>query len=195
MATIMGEERPQKELFEFETPKKRFSALAGIFRKAGIDGSVFAITLKIDKLVFISIAIIMTMVIVYALGVERGRSVTPKLTPEPAQQAALTKAAPVKAAQVKTALEANPQPAVEAVTAVKEVLKPYTIAIASLSKSETAQREAARMKANGLDTFVIYSKPFYVVCVGAFADKTSGASQKELARVKRFCGDAYFKQR
>lgn len=192
----MEEERLQKELFPFEPPKKRFSGFAGIFRKAGIDGSVFAVTLKIDKLVFISIAVIMMMVVVYALGVERGRSVMPKLTPEPAQQAAMVKTAPVKAVPVKADLETRLQPAAETVPAVKEtVVKPYTIAVASLSKKETALTEAARMKASGFNSFVIYSQPYYVVCVGAFADKTSTASQKEFARVKRFSKDAYFKQR
>jgi len=183
----MEEERPQKELFEFESPKKRFSALAGIFRKAGIDGSVFAITLKIDKLVFISIAVIMMMVVVYALGVERGRSVAARPSSAPVSQ---------QTAPGKTVSEIKPQPAnIAAAAAVKQVIKPYTIAVASLSKKETALGEAARMRANGFDSFVVYSQPYYVVCVGAFADKTSSASQKELTRVKRFCRDAYFKQR
>ncbi|MCX5680202.1 MAG: SPOR domain-containing protein [Candidatus Omnitrophica bacterium] len=183
----MEEDRPQKELFEFKTPRRRYSGFAGIFRKAGIDGSVFAITLKIDKLVFISIAIIMMMVIVYALGVERGRSVKPKLSLEPMPHAASSKAL----------LEIKPQPVSAAtVTAVKDVvLKPYTIAVASLTRKETALEEASRMKVNGLEAFVMNSQPYYVVCVGAFADKTSSVSQKELARVKRFCKDAYFKQR
>lgn len=181
----MEEERLQKELFPYETPKKRFSGFAGIFRKAGIDGSVFAITLKIDKLVFISIAIIMLMVVVYALGVERGRSVAPKPSAAPIQQAVPVKAAP----------ELKPAPVTQTAAVVKEALRPYTIAVASLSKKENALSEAAKMKANGFDSFVIYSQPYYVVCVGAFADKTSNASQKELVKVKRFSRDAYFKQR
>ena len=189
----MEEERLQRELFPFEPPKKRFSGFAGIFRKAGIDGSVFAITLKIDKLVFISIAIIMMMVIVYALGVERGRSVSPKPSAAPIVQQAV----PIKAAPVKITPEAKLQPAAETVVpAVKDtVAKPYTIAVASLSKKENAISEAAKMKSGGFESFVIYSQPYYVVCVGAFADKTSAASQKELARVKRLRRDAYFKQR
>lgn len=176
----------QRELFQFEPPKKRFLGFAGIFRKAGIDGSVFAITLKIDKLVFISIAIIMLMVIVYALGVERGRSVPTKSSAAPVQQAAPAKLVP----------EIKPQPVQKTVSAVKEtVVKPYTIAVASMSKKETALAEAARMKKNGFDSFVVYSQPYYVVCVGAFADKTSSASQAELTRARRFSRDAYFKQR
>lgn len=183
----MEEDRPQKELFEFDAPKKRFSGFTEIFRKAGIDGSVFAITLKIDKLVFISIAVIMIMVIIYALGIEKGKSVTRKTSSAPAV---------VSAAPVKVFAEVKPQPvSAVPVSAVKEVIKPYTIAVASLTKKETAQAESARMKMNGFDSFVIYSEPYYVVCVGAFADKTSSASQKELARVRRFVRDAYFKQR
>lgn len=182
----MDEERPQKELFEFEPPRKRFSGIAGMFRKAGIDGSVFAITLKIDKLVFISIAVIMTMVMVYALGVERGKSVTPKASSAPLPAAAQTKAV----------VEVKPQPQVQNIAAVRTTaVKPYTIAVASMSKKETALAEAARMKDRGFDSFVVYSQPYYVVCVGAFADKTSSASQKELSNVRRFSRDAYFRQR
>ena len=183
----MEEDRPQKELFPYETPKKRFSGFAGMFRKAGIDGSVFAITLKIDKLVFISIAIIMTMVVVYALGVERGRSVKAKINPAPVQHAAPLEAVP----------EPKPLPVTQpaAAVAVKEDVMPYTIAVAALSKKETALREAARMRNNGFDSSVMYREPYYVVCVGTFADKTSVASKKELARVRRLCRDAYFKQR
>lgn len=184
----MEEERLQKELFPFESPKKRFTGFAGIFRKAGIDGSVFAITLKIDKLVFIFIAIIMIMVIVYALGVEKGKSVIIKSSPA---------STPSYAAPLKVSPEIKPIKPVSVVTvaAVNEVVKPYTIAVASLSRKDTAMEEVARMKANGFDSFVIYSQPYYVVCIGAFDDKTSSASQKELARVKRFCRDAYFKQK
>ena len=125
------------------------------------------------------------MVIVYALGVEKGRSVAPRPTLEPAPHAAPVKAAP----------EIRPQPAAQTVASAREITKPYTIAVASLSKKETALSEAARMKANGFDSFVIPSPPYYVVCVGAFADKISSTSQKELVRVRRFSGDAYFKQR
>jgi len=182
----MEEERSQKELFPFEPPKKRFSGFAEIFRKAGIDGSVFAVTLKIDKLVFISIAIIMLMVVVYALGVERGRKIPPKRIGAAVQQTV----------PAKEPAEIRPQPSVQVVPAAKEAaVKPYTIAVASLVKRETALREAARMNSNGFEAFVIFKEPYYVVCIGAFADKTSSASLKELARVRHFCKDAYFKQR
>lgn len=185
----MDEEKTQKELFEFEQPKRRFAGFAGIFRKAGIENPAFAVTLKADKIVFISIAVIMMMVIVYALGVERGRSLSQKLSQAPAVHSA-----PV----VKAVTEIKPVASIAQVPAAmtaKDLSKPYTIAVASLSKKETAQAEAARMKNIGFDSFVIYSSPYYVVCIGAFADKTGTASQKELARVKRFSRDAYFRTR
>ena len=194
ISAIMGEERRQQELFEFEQPKKRFRGLSEIFKKAGLDGSTFAVTLKMDKMVFLSIAVIMLMVVVYALGVERGRSTPARHTQEPAQASIKIPAAPVKIPETIT-----PQTAAQAAVSdktpgtVKDSVKPYTIAVASLSKKDTALSEVARMKNNGFDSFIIYSQPYYVVCVGMFADKTSAVSQRELLRVRRFCKDAYFR--
>lgn len=193
----MEEERRQRELFEFEKPRKRFGGLSGIFRRSGLDGSTFAVTLKTDKIVFLSIAVIMLMVVVYALGVERGRTAPPKRTREPKQAAAQLPAALKTRIEVKPQFqaEARLQAAAPAAVVVKDASKPYTIAVASLSKKENALAEASRMRSKGFDSYVIYVDPYYVVCVGAFTDKTSAASEKELLKVRRFCRDAYFKQR
>jgi len=69
----MQEERYQKELFiEFEKPKKPFSKINML------PGRDFTVILTLEKLVFLVIGIIMLLVVIYALGVERGRTIMRK---------------------------------------------------------------------------------------------------------------------
>jgi len=69
------DDKPQKELFEFEKPKRRFRGFPNLFPKADF-GANFAVMLTLEKAVFIVIAVIMLLVVVFALGVERGKSIT-----------------------------------------------------------------------------------------------------------------------
>lgn len=86
----MSDEKYQKELFKFEEPKKPFSRFSGIFPKADFEGRV-AITLTLEKLVFISIGIVMCMVIIYALGVESGKRRTAQVPFQPKQLQAVAR--------------------------------------------------------------------------------------------------------
>lgn len=184
----MENEKEQKELFEFKRPKKAFPMLRGILPKADFDGRPFAIMLSIDKLIFICIGIIMLMVIMFALGVERGKSVTPKVSLPVAQQAiAQQKTQPVKA-----------QPVAVTTTVPKIVpvaANPYSIVIMALTKNQTAQAEIEKAKKSGFNAFISYSTPYYLVCIGAFPNKESVTAKQELIRVKRVYKDAYLKLR
>ena len=190
----MEEEKNQKELFEFDRPKRRFSSLAAIFRLSGVEGPTFAVTLKLDKIVFISIFVIMTMVILYAIGVERGKAIGRKAPAiATVQKAPQRPGANITEPQPVAPNKIEPAAAEGRIPSGKASAKPYTIAVAALSKKETASGEVARLKTNALDAFVIYREPYYVVCIGSFSDKTSARSIQEFNRVKRFCKDAYFK--
>ncbi|MDD5428839.1 MAG: hypothetical protein PHI58_06385 [Candidatus Omnitrophica bacterium] len=70
---IMDEEKFQKELFEFEKPKRFLPRLSDFFPKADFERNVI-LTLTLDRAVIITIGIIMTMVVIYALGVESGKN-------------------------------------------------------------------------------------------------------------------------
>lgn len=184
----MEEEREQKELFEFQKPKRPLRGLGKIFSGAAFDGRRFALVLTLDRVIFISIGLIMLMVVIYALGVERGRSVNVKEAPPamPRQLARpiVTPAAPqVAAAPVAVAAKSKQLPA----------YKPYTIIAVTFSKSEWAANEASRLKKDGFDAYVSFSAPYYVVCIGAFGDKESPESQQALKKVRRVYKDARFK--
>src|SRR3989338_9168642 len=106
----MEDERTtQKEFFEFEKSKKPAPVFGRIFTKTDV-----AVTLSLEVLVFISIGLIMLMVIVYALGIEKGKS-SQVLSIKPVVEAKVLK--PVFEEEVPAAQ----------VIQEKEVSKPYTV--------------------------------------------------------------------
>lgn len=197
----MDTEKYQKELFEFEQPKKPKHRFANIFQKTD-----YALNLTAEKMVFVAIGAIMIMVICFALGVERGKSialkaVVPVKAAVPAASAPLpvrltqasikTAPVPVKAAittniAVKTKVQAP-------VTAATDAGKPYTVVAGTFSKEDFAQKEASRLKAGGIEAFVIFSDPYYLACTGAFPSKES--AQATLNRVRKLHRDAYIRLR
>jgi len=184
----MEEEQNQKELFKFEEPKKPFAKLTSMLPKRDFEGKV-VMPLTLEKIIFISIGIVMAMVLVFALGVERG-----KARPLGASSGAETKA---RALQLGSGVPAqnsflNTAPAVS-VAQVKA--KSYTIAAAAFSKKETALAAAAFLTKNGHNAFVVYSAPYYRVCVGTYPDMYSVQVQRDLAKVKRIYKDAFIKVR
>ena len=206
MQNLMEKDNIQKELFEFEAPAQRSRRFSQLFRKAD-----FGINLSAERLVFASIGIVMLLVVSFALGVERGKAVSadrarPKVvtTGLPALQPQVIASVPVKqAVQVKavnTATDTAPkdkaQPSVlkkaQVLTqskAADDKGKPYMIIAVAFSRESFAASEVSRMKANGIEAFVYHSEPYYLVCVGAFANKD--AAQKTLSRVRQLHRDAY----
>jgi cell division septation protein DedD len=193
----------QKELFDdFEPPKRTFPKLGRLFQKGD-----FAVTLNSEKLIFLSIAMVMAMVIVFALGVEKGREerLATKAM-EASAKAAVTQ--PKPATQVKTAINVLPKniavapamparpvtPAAKAAEPVRmpatlDSGKPYTIVAVTFRRKDTALSKAERLKREGLAAFVKESEEFFVVCVGAYASKD--AAKSCLSKVKKYYGDAY----
>ena len=186
----MEEEKYQKELFKFEKPKRLFPKLISIFPKADFEGKVL-ITFTLERVIFISIGIIMLMVIVYAMGVEKGKSVdkvsivsSAKVQPE-----RLSQSQPVKA-QVLIAKPIAPAP-----ESIRDVGKPYTIVAVTFTRKDTAAQEVNYLKKEGFDATVVQSDSYLLVCIGAYPDKNSSQSKMALSKVRKIHKDAYFKLR
>ena len=190
----MDEEKYQKELFEFEKPKRSFPRLAGFFPKADFEGK-FSITLTLERLIFLLIGIIMLMVIIYALGVEVGRSVT---NGRAVVASAENRPVPVKALPPQT-IKPIPQATMPVpakpitVKPVDSSNKPYTIVAVTFSSKEGASQEVSRLKKEGYDAFLVQSDPYFQVCIGSYSDKNGTENQKELKKIKRVYKDAYFR--
>jgi hypothetical protein len=202
----MPEEGYQKELFEFERPKRSFPRLR-LFPK----GSQF-ITLTMEKVVFLLIGLVMAVIVVYALGVEGGKRYAERQFAQRATKTIApiaTSSMPARPVSASTSEVKNiPESPLPLKGAGGKILrpagaaetpgekdKPYTIVAATFARKGVAQAEADRLKKGGLSTYLTESEPYFLVCVGTYADKDSAASRKALTAVRRFYKDAYFKLR
>lgn len=216
----MEREGYRKELFDFdEKSRKSFPRLDKLLPKADFEGKI-SIALGLDRIIFISMGIILAMVVVFAVGVERGRSMEReeieeiRVTAIAAQQA-LT---PVTLAAYQTAQAPQPQPAAapgvahakpataaRVTTAAVKVAsakpdirndigdKPYTIVAGSFKGRETGQLAVNRLKKEGFDAYLTQNDPYFVVCVGGYSNRD--AAQAVFLKIKRINKDAYIKLR
>jgi hypothetical protein len=163
------------------------------------------LTLSLENIIVLCIIFIVTLVLFFSFGVERGKRVVlvPKADSDKAEMNAteneaggLKSAADVEVVQQgKTVVfpvdvpqeiseenESAVQPPVEK---TEEQEKLFTIQVASYKKEKDAQREADRLKGIGHnDTFVIPKGDYIIVCVGKFmqmsdAKKFSGQLKKQ----------------
>ena len=181
----MDKENIQKELFEFKASGRQSNGLRRFFQKADL-----TVSLSAERMVFVSIGIIMLLVVSFALGVEKGKTIS---------AAKETTAVPVQAVQQRTAATnvtvqrtAVTNTTVRPVVQVKSAAdngKPYMVVAASYLKEPSAIQEVNRLKGNGLEAFVYRSGPYYLVCVGSFTNRES--AQKILNKVRQTHRDAY----
>ncbi len=217
----MDDEKYQKELFEFEKPKRFLPRLSDFFPKADFERNVI-LTLTLDRAVFITIGIIMTMVVIYALGVETGKTrtvtaLTEAQTPVAAAVPAKTAYSNIAPGNVKTvqgaqtaytAMQARPtaqqprqatgQPATDllkSAPALSTAAKPYTIVAVTFTRRDTAVLEVNKLKRQGIDAVILPSDRYFQVCIGSYKDKTGIQTQKDLTRIKRLYKDAYVRMR
>jgi cell division protein FtsN len=199
----MERENIQKELFDgFDQPRRQPKRFSQLFQKTD-----FSISLGAEKLVFLSIGMLMLLVVSFALGVERGKAVSlaridarpaqadirpvraVNVQTIPAQQIAKTAPVTVKKPIVSGAPQAVKAPAQAVPQVAADKSKPYTIVAVAFSKETSATAEVARFKSAGIEAFVYRNEPYYLVCIGAFANKES--AQKTLMKVKQLRRDAY----
>ena len=221
----MDEEKYQKELFEFDKPKRFFPKLSDFFPKGDFERNV-VLTLTLDRAVFIAIGIIMVMVVLYALGVEAGKnrameSARPvpvaalqAVNPIVKQPAVIIPAHVIKQIQpVKSAAPAaktqvivkSPvaRPMVAASVPVKpapvqaapDVNKPYTIVAVTFVNKDTAMQEMVKLRHQGYNPSLVQSDRYFQVCIGVYPDKMGPESQKDLKKIKRLYKDAYIRAR
>lgn len=207
----MSNDGYQKELFEefHEKPRKSFTKLESFLPKADFEGKV-SITLGLEKAVFISIGIILIMIIVFAMGVERGRTIAADETSKNRDEKMAAITPPVVSASIQPvpsqvvagarAATATPvsnmkgAPSVQPKAEPEDLSqKPYTIIAMTFRERETAVQAANWLKKEGFQSYQKQDGQFFPVCVGSYSSKA--AAQAELSKIKRLCKDAYIKTR
>ncbi len=140
----------QHELFkEFEDGKRRSKAPHSLLARPA------SVVMPLEKVVFISIGIIMALVIVHALGIERGKAI------------ARHEGDKITARSSRTAVLDSGQ---------------YTVLIATYRQRSAADAEMGRLNKDGYSAFLIGREGSLNLCVGRFSSPGEAALVKDRLR-------------
>ena len=163
-------------------------------KKSGSRFFLTALTLSPENFIILGIVLIMSMVVSFSLGVERGKKMVMVKKKQQSQRATVpahfvpekkdrireseTKAAPVpeKAGSVSFS-RAEEEAAISGASGQgdtileKRVEKNYTVQVASFRKEESAQKEAMDLKKKGYEILVLPKGKYSIVCVGKFVQR------------------------
>jgi septal ring-binding cell division protein DamX len=195
------EERYQKELFEdLDKLKKSASKNENLVPK-----TKFSLTLSLEKTVFTSIAIVMVMVVVYAVGIERGK-VIQRQSPQQitvrtiksvtvggpkAEQPSQPQPAPAVDLKVQIADKKvpAPAPAVPAAQVKVQAPAPASQAVQAVIPGETQQAQPARQALISVQALPLSAQPKPYTIVGATFTRKDWAD-KEVEKLKKSGQDA-----
>jgi hypothetical protein len=176
-------QKQQQELFdEFIVVKKTRGNIFGAlnrFNKPLFPQHRLNLSVPYEVLAVVLIGLLVLGAIVFALGVERGRSLAGTDVSAPAAASAPE---PVVAVAVEPVAVPVAEESVKA-----PALKPYTIQIVSYKARDTADKELARLKSQGYSSEVVKKGNFYILCVGSFESKDS-AKQTFAEMQKKYKG-------
>ncbi len=176
----------------------------GGFEKNAVSGGLLNYIRGYEKIILILIGFIITAVISFCLGVEKGRRLAVRNADSHLDMAVVQ---PVPQIPVRTVSQKLIQPAPEIQTEnIKPIqnqdntIKPkqnqgmgsYTIQIATYQTRANAQKEAEILKKKGLSPLVLSKNAHTVLCVGKFLDKQ--AARTTLAELKKKYKDCFIRR-
>ena len=199
METMENQEYSQLDLFN-KTGNGESSAQR-------LSGTFLSYIRTYERLVLMLIGIVITGVVCYCVGVEKGKHIALSQTnlnldiaaaTQPARTAPQAmrqpaQAVPVRVNQPVTVTKAVPQAVPQAVSqAVPAAAGAFTIQVASYSGKATAQQEIADLKKQGMLPVLKASGKYTVLCVGSFPDQATAKSL--LTQLKRKYRDCYIRR-
>lgn len=151
-----------------------------------------------EKAVILVICFILTSVISFTLGMEKGKrnaaraqnfrpDLADKLNEFATQGQSAKTPAPSQKQIITTPAKNISQPAES-----EENLSGYTIQLASYKSKTTAQKEAKKLQNSGHKTVVLSKGNYIIVCVGAFANKNIATTQ--LSKLKKTYHDSFVRR-
>ena len=201
----------QKELFEeFEKPQSSIEKI----RQKYIPQKQHFITISLEKVVLVLIALIIVVVFFFSLGVEKGKHLakgdftTPRAVIDIAKASAaldkkneITTPQDPRLSQIETdkkeitkkeadkkAIEKKEENLAAGAPATSVSAK-YTIQIATLRDQASAVKEADVLKKGGLYSFIIPKGGLFAVCVGKF--NTTKEAKSTLDKLKKQYKDCF----
>lgn len=185
----------QKELFrEFDSSKT----------KAGkkMHGSILPknyvpLNISHEQFIFITIGVIMLMVLVFSLGVERGKRMGTVKTETKKNASLVIKQ--VEDAELAAGREEEPEYSEEIISPEPpKIKKPasteiFTIQIIAYRSKKSAQRELMKLGKKGYSPFIILGGGYYQICVGEYGSQEE--SEKALSDFKKGYPDSFIRKR
>ncbi len=135
-----------------------------------------------EKTVLIILALLVTAIVSFSLGVEKGKRTFLRQSPVIASE-------PAVAVEVVKKAESLASPALPELKPVAVAQKgDYTIQVASFKAASYAKKEAVLLKKRGFESLTLKSGSFTILCVGRFPDKeTAQPLLKELRKYYKSC--------
>ncbi|MCP4649948.1 MAG: SPOR domain-containing protein [PVC group bacterium] len=147
-----------------------------------------AISVSIDSLIVIIISLLMVNLLCFVIGIERGKHII-KVSNDKIRTTTRAKAKPI-APKVVTSPVVAPKVAVKKVEpSKKKNNNGYTIQLVTYNNNGIAEKEVTRLKANGVNGFVLKKGDYYVVYGGVF--NTEKTAKKKLNSFKKRYKDCF----
>ena len=161
-----------------------------------------------EKVIFVLIGFLITAVIAFCFGVERGKTMAKEVTnarmdvaqapvqagqPGVAPKAAAPAVVPQKQYPVAAAqggMVASRQLPASRVVAGQQ--GGFTVQVGSYAESTQALKESASLKKKGFNALLVRKGKYMVLCVGNFTSKEN--AQSVLSQLKRTYGDCYIRR-
>lgn len=192
----------QKELFkEFEAAQRRAKKKA---QGSILPKNYLLINISYEQVIFITIGVIMLMVLVFSLGVERGRraGATPSDTPEAAivriVETKIEEPAPEPVEPETKEEPVEERPVVErgyegrVAKPVQEQAQ-FTIQVIAYRSKKSAQKEIMKLTKKGYTPFIILGGGYYQICVGEY--KSQKEAKADLSTLKKTHPDSFLRKR
>ena len=159
--------------------------------EAGKPRYLFAhLTLSTDNIIIVSIIALMTIVLSYSLGVERGKTMVGVSKKETRVEPVAVKKKvvpavtsgkpsfpqPLEIKQKGISLQQSIQPQIVGKTPEQIIKDFYTIQVASFKSENYANKEAMALKQKGFEIFVVAKGSYSIVCVGKFQQEHEAKS-------------------
>jgi len=143
-----------------------------------------------EKTILIIISIVITGIISFSLGVERGKKIS--LSNNNSRFDVALKIQHTTPKPVYPVRTENTPDATKETKIIKEYIQVYTIQLASYKTKVFADKEAEALKKKGLLPLVLSKGGYMVLCVGNFDDKKS--AQPLLSELKRRYQGCYIRR-
>lgn len=178
--------------------KGNFSQLELFSKNQGYSGvkkdsnrTFFSYIRNYEKIIFIIIGFIITGMVSFSLGVEKGRKTATLKLNSHLDMAATDKKGSVEIQPATPTQTIKPEQ-VRYVLEEKKDTQDYTIQVATFKTVTYAQKEAEQLKKKGFETLVVPKGKYTIVCVGSFYSKET--AEPLLSKLKKHYQDCFIRR-